>query len=65
MSLSSHYCSTIAYVDPNIDGKWVSVNNAHLFSGHSPANDKSIHLIVTSIIDMTIWSIMKDEITGL
>lgn len=65
MSLSNHCCSTNAYVDPDIAAKMVGDNNVQLFSWDWPADDVSILLIVTSIVNMTICSIMNNEITGL
>jgi len=56
---------TIAYVDPDIAGKRVGENNTQLFSWHWPGDDKSILLIVTSIVDTTILSIVNAAIAGL
>jgi hypothetical protein len=56
---------TIAYVDPDIAGKRVGENNTQLFSWHWPADDELILLIVTSIIDTTILSIVNAAIAGL
>jgi hypothetical protein len=56
---------TIAYVDPDIAGKRVGENNTQLFSWHWPADVESILLIVTSIIDTTILSIVNAAIAGL
>jgi len=49
---------TIAYVDPDIAGIRVGENNTQLFSLHWPGVDESILLIVTSIVDMTILSMV-------
>jgi len=56
---------TIAYVDPDIAGKRVRENNTRLFSWHWPGDDESILLIVTSIVDLTILSIVNAAIAGL
>jgi len=52
-------------VDPDIPGKRVGANNTQLFSWHWPGNDEWIVLIVTSIIEMTIFSILDVAITSL
>jgi len=56
---------TIAYVDPDIAGKRVGEYNTQLFSWHWPGDDESILLIVTSIVDTTILSIVNAGIAGL
>jgi len=50
---------TIAYLDPDIAGKWVGENNTQVISWHWPGNDESILPIVTSIVDTTILSIVN------
>jgi len=52
-------------VDPDIAGKKVGENNTQLFSRHWPGDDESILLIVTSIVDTTILSIVNAAIAGL
>lgn len=59
------YTFTIAYVDPYIAGKRLGEINSQLFSWHCLGDDESILLIVTSIIDATILSIMNESIAGL
>jgi hypothetical protein len=49
---------TITYVDPDIAGKRVGENNTQRLSWHWPGDDESILLIVTSIVDTTILSIV-------
>jgi len=56
---------TNGYVDPDIAGKRVGENNTQLFSWHWPGDDESILLIVTSIVDTTILSIVNGAIPGL
>jgi hypothetical protein len=56
---------TITYVDPDIPGKRVGENNTPLFSWHRPRNDECILLIVTSIVNTTILSIVNAAIAGL
>jgi hypothetical protein len=56
---------TIAYVDPNIAGKRVGEINTQLFSQDWPGDKESILLIVTAIVDGTIFSIVNAAITGL
>jgi len=56
---------TIVYVDPNIAGNRVSENNTQLISWHWSEDDELILLIVTSIVDMTIWSVVNAAIDGL
>jgi hypothetical protein len=55
----------ITYVDPDIAGKTVGEYNTQLFSWHWPGDDESIPLIVTSIVDTTILSIVNAAIAGL
>ena len=52
-------------MDPDIAGNRVGDYNTQLFSGHWPEDDESILLIVTSIVDTTISSIMTAAIAGL
>jgi hypothetical protein len=56
---------TIACVDPDITGKRVGENNTQRFSWHWPGDHESILLIVTSIVDMTILSIVNAAIASL
>jgi len=56
---------TISYVDPDIAGNRVGEINTQPFSCHWPADDESILLIVTSVVDTTILSITNAAITGL
>lgn len=46
-------------MDSDIAGKTVGQNSNQLFSGHWPADDEWIHLIVASIVNMTILSIVN------
>jgi len=52
-------------VDPDIAGNRVGENNTQLFSWHWPGDDESILLIVTSIVDRIILSMVNAAITGL
>jgi len=53
---------TIAYVDPDIAGERVVVNNSDLFSWHWRGDDESILRIVTSVVDTMIVSIVDAPI---
>ena len=55
----------IAYVDPDVAGKSMGENNTQSVSCHWPGDDDSIVQIVTSMVDMTIWSIMNAAIASL
>jgi hypothetical protein len=63
--LVEQFSFTIAYVDPDIAGKKVGETNTQLSSWHWTADDESILLIVTSIVDTTILSIVNAVIAGL
>jgi len=52
-------------VDPDIAGKRVGENNTQLFSWHWPGDDELILLIVSSIVDTTILSMVNAAIAGL
>jgi hypothetical protein len=56
---------TIAYVDSDIAGKRVGKTNTELLSWHWPGDVEAILLIVTSIVDMTMLSIINAAIAGL
>jgi len=56
---------TIAHVDSKIGGKRVWENNTQLLSWHWPADDESMLLICTSIVDMTMLSIINAVIADL
>ena len=56
---------TIAYVDSDIAGKMAGENNTQLFSWYWPGDDESILLMVTSIVNRTILSIVNAAIVGL
>jgi len=53
--LAQAFTFTIAYVDPVIPGMRVVENTTKVFSLHWPREDESMLLLVTSIIDPTIW----------
>jgi hypothetical protein len=55
----------IAYVDRDIAVKRVGENHTPLFAWHQPGDYESIHLIVTSIVHMTILPIINDAIASL
>jgi len=52
-------------VDPDIAGKRVGENNNQLFSSHWPGDNDKILLIVISIVDTTMLSIVNAVIAGL
>ena len=60
--LGEPFSFIIAYVDPDIAGKRVGENNTPLSSWHWPRDDELILPIVTSIVDMTIFSIVNAAI---
>ena len=53
---------TIVYADPDFAGKRLGENNPQLISWHWPGDDESILLIVASIVDTTILSIVDAAI---
>jgi hypothetical protein len=59
------FCFNITYVDPDIAGKTVGEYNTLLFSWHWSGDDESIPLIVISIVDTPIVSIVNAAIAGL
>jgi len=63
--LDKPFSCTIIYVDPNIAAKRVGENNTQLLWSHWPWDDESILLILTSIVDATILSIVNAGITDL
>jgi len=52
-------------VDPDIAGKRVGEDSIQLFTCHWPGDDESRLSIVTTIVDTSIFSILKAEIAGL
>jgi hypothetical protein len=56
---------TITYVDPDVAGKRVGETNTQLFSWDQPGDNELILLIVTSIVDTTILSIVNAAIARL
>jgi hypothetical protein len=52
-------------VDPDIAGKRVGENNTQLFSWHWPGDYESMLLIVTSMVNMTIFSVVNAAMASL
>jgi len=63
--LEGPFSLTIAYVDSEVAGKTVGENNTKLYSWHRPGDEELMLLIVTSIVNTTIVSMVNAAIASL